>query len=126
MRTSHHGAAQRSSYLALAAVLLSIPAVVGTSAASASDAADQAAPSVRGPSLLGRAVLPFDTFAEGPPAGAFVVPGTGEPGSGVVNGVAFPLPAQPVEGFSAIVDGRASRRVPGDARQRLRLQGELA
>ena len=28
------------------------------------------------------------------------------PGPGTVNGVSFPLPGQPVEGFSAIVDGR--------------------
>ncbi len=51
------------------------------------------------PSLVGRAVLPFDTFAGGPPAGAFVTPNPN-------NGVTFPLPAQPVEGFSSIVDGR--------------------
>jgi hypothetical protein len=106
MRTAPHRAAHRSSFVALTAALLTIPAVVGTSAARASTPADHATPSVRGPSLLGRAVLPFDTFAEGPPAGGYVVPGTGEPGSGVVNGVAFPLPAQPVEGFSAIVAGK--------------------
>jgi len=51
------------------------------------------------PVLLGRAVLPFDTFGGGPPAGAFVTPNPN-------NGVTFPLPEQPVEGFSSIVDGR--------------------
>ena len=106
MPTAHHGAAHRSPFVALAAVLLTIPAVVGTSAARASSPADHATPSVRGPSLLGRAVLPFYTFAGGPASGAYVVPGTGVPGSGVVNGVAFPLPGQPVEGFSAIVAGK--------------------
>ena len=36
-----------------------------------------------------------------------------------------PAPVQPVGGFSALLDGPA-RHVPGDARQRLRLQGQLA
>ena len=61
----------------------------------------QASPSSRHPVLVGRAVLPALTFAGRPASGAFVVPGPG-----TVNGVTFPLPAQPVEGFSAIVDGR--------------------
>ncbi|HEY5420325.1 MAG TPA: esterase-like activity of phytase family protein, partial [Marmoricola sp.] len=61
----------------------------------------QASPSSRHPVLVGRAVLPALTFAGGPPSGAFEVPGPG-----TVNGVTFPLPGQPVEGFSAIVDGR--------------------
>jgi glycerophosphoryl diester phosphodiesterase len=51
--------------------------------------------------LVGRAVLTFDTLAEGPEAGAFVIPGPG-----TKNGVTFPLPSQPVEGFSAVIDGR--------------------
>ena len=61
----------------------------------------QASTSSRDPVLVGRAVLPALTFAGLPASGAFVVPG-----AGTVNGVSFPLPAQPVEGFSAIVDGR--------------------
>jgi glycerophosphoryl diester phosphodiesterase len=52
-----------------------------------------------GPTLEGRAVLPVDTYAPGPPSGTLLPAGT-------VNGITFPLPAQPVEGFSAIVDGR--------------------
>ncbi|MGR6318253.1 esterase-like activity of phytase family protein [Micromonospora soli] len=51
------------------------------------------------PTLLGRAVLPVETYAPGPPSGTLLPPGT-------VNGVTFPLPSQPVEGFSAIVAGR--------------------
>jgi hypothetical protein len=54
-----------------------------------------------GPVLVGRAVLPVQTYAGPPASGAFVVPGPG-----TINGLAFPLPGQPVEGFSAIVDGR--------------------
>ena len=27
------------------------------------------------------------------------------PGPGTVNGVTFPFPSQPVEGFSAVIDG---------------------
>ncbi len=52
-----------------------------------------------GPQLTGRAVLPVETYAIGPPSGAFF-------GNVVTNGVQFPLPSQPVEGFSGIVDGR--------------------
>lgn len=59
----------------------------------------QATPSSRDPVLVGRAVLPAVTLAGGPPSGAFFQPA-------VSNGVTLPLPGQPVEGFSAIVDGR--------------------
>lgn len=59
----------------------------------------QASPSSRHPVLVGRAVLPALTLADGPPAGAFFHPVTD-------NGVSLPRPGQPVEGFSAIVDGR--------------------
>ena len=40
------------------------------------------------PVLVGRAVLPFDTYAGPPVSGAFVDTG----GDGVVNGVEFPSP----------------------------------
>jgi hypothetical protein len=49
------------------------------------------------PRLVGRAVLPAETLAPGPPAGANVAD---------ANGIDFPLASQPVEGFSAIVAGR--------------------
>ena len=62
-------------------------------------APSQASPSSRHPVLVGRAVLPALTLASGPPAGAFFTPSAS-------NGVTFPLAGQPVEGFSAIVDGR--------------------
>jgi glycerophosphoryl diester phosphodiesterase len=58
----------------------------------------EAGPGGPGPTLEGRAVLPVETYATGPPAGGSF--------SGVINGISFPLPAQPVEGFSAIVAGR--------------------
>jgi glycerophosphoryl diester phosphodiesterase len=51
----------------------------------------------REPRLVGRAVLPVDTLAPGPTSGA---------AAASANGITFPLPSQPVEGFSAIVDGR--------------------
>ena len=56
--------------------------------------------------LVGRAVLPVATYAPGPPSGAFypVPPGLTPPD--VVNGIKFPTPSQPVEGFSAVVEGR--------------------
>ena len=56
----------------------------------------------RTPELVGRAVLPVETYAPGPPAGAGMV--TPENG-GVINGIEFPTPSQPVEGFSGIVAG---------------------
>jgi len=49
--------------------------------------------------LAGRAVLPAATLAQGPPAGTLLPPG-------VVNGITFPLPSQPVQGFSSVIDGR--------------------
>ena len=51
------------------------------------------------PRLIGRAVLPAETYAGPPRSGTFLPPG-------VVNGIEFPLDEQPVEGFSAIVEGR--------------------
>jgi glycerophosphoryl diester phosphodiesterase len=51
------------------------------------------------PTLAGRAVIPADALAAGPPSGT-LVPG------GVQNGILFPRPSQPVEGFSAVVAGR--------------------
>src|SRR5688500_9282795 len=53
------------------------------------------------PQLVGRAVLPAETMADGPPSGAFFIPGPG-----VRNGIEFPRPRQAVAGFSAIVAGR--------------------
>lgn len=54
------------------------------------------------PRLVGRAVLPVETYAPGPPSGAHVLP----PGETTRNGITFPTPSQPVLGFSGIVDGR--------------------
>ena len=51
------------------------------------------------PTLEGRAVLPVATYAPGPQSGAFF---TGQ----TINGISFPTPSQPVEGFSAVVSGR--------------------
>ena len=48
------------------------------------------------PTLVGRAVLPVETYAPGPPAGALATP---------ANNYTFPTESQPVEGFSAIIDG---------------------
>ena len=53
------------------------------------------------PTLVGRAVLPVDTYAPGPPSGAAVAS---------ANGYTFPTPSQPVEGFSAVIDGGRNGR----------------
>jgi glycerophosphoryl diester phosphodiesterase len=53
---------------------------------------------VQAPELAGRAVLPVNTYAAGPPSGAFY--------TGPANGITFPTPSQPVEGFSAVLEGR--------------------
>lgn len=79
--------------------ILLLPAVVGLVAAASPGAASDAAPR---PTLEGRAVLPVATYAPGPPAGSFFAP----TGPVVINGITFPLPSQPVEGFSAITAGR--------------------
>ncbi len=55
-------------------------------------------------SLTGRAVLPVETYAPGPPSGAGLVP-AGQANT-VINGIHFPTPSQPVEGFSAVLPGR--------------------
>jgi glycerophosphoryl diester phosphodiesterase len=77
-----------------------LPALAAAAAATLGPAGPATASTPK-PTLVGRAVLPVATFADGPPAGNFVVPGPG-----TVNGVTFPLPSQPVQGFSAVIDGR--------------------
>ena len=94
---------RRRSLSKRAVALLTLSAAIGalSQSGSTSLASSTGSPgrSTQSPTLVGRAVLPFDTFAGGPPAGAFVVPST-------QNGVTFPLPEQPVEGFSGIIGGR--------------------
>jgi hypothetical protein len=51
------------------------------------------------PTLVGRALIPADALAAGPPSGAALTPP-------LQNGILFPRPSQPVEGFSAVVAGR--------------------
>ena len=80
-----------------AAALVGAVMVIGT-AATANEHAVMA-DGDRSPMLVARAVLPVETYAPGPPSGTLLPPG-------IVNGISFPLPSQPVEGFSAIVDGR--------------------
>jgi hypothetical protein len=71
-------------------------AVMSGREVSASTADDHNPPEV---SLAGRAVLPVETYAPGPVSGTLLT-------AGVTNGITFPLPSQPVEGFSSIIDGR--------------------
>jgi hypothetical protein len=95
------GLSTRHRRLAPARMLL-LPAVAAAAvAAAATGPAAPATARAPEPTLVGRAVLPFDTFADGPVAGNFVVPGPG-----TVNGVTFPLRSQPVQGFSALIAGR--------------------
>jgi len=62
-------------------------------------AAQAASAAPPGPTLEGRAVLPVATYAPGPASGAFFAGQT-------INGISFPTPSQPVQGFSAVVSGR--------------------
>jgi len=71
----------------LAAVAALVPGVVA-----------EAKPDDGPPRLLGRAVLDVNTYAPGPTSGNFY--------TGPQNGITFPTPSQPVEGFSALVEGR--------------------
>ncbi|MCW2852196.1 MAG: hypothetical protein JWM84_1860, partial [Nocardioides sp.] len=84
--------ASRGSLLTRTTLLLAIPTILGALVAPGpgSSAGSTDSESWRAPTLVGRAVLPFDTLAPGPPAGDFVVPGPG-----TVNGVTFPLASQP-------------------------------
>ena len=86
--------------LAPTAKILLLSALAAAAAATTGPAGPATAATPQ-PTLVGRAVLPVDTFAEGPAAGNFVVPGPG-----TVNGVTFPLRSQPVQGFSALIAGR--------------------
>lgn len=60
-------------------------------------AAQPAAGQQQRPVLVGRAVLPADTFAPGPVSGAQI-------GTGPFNGRTPPFPGQPVQGISAIIE----------------------
>jgi glycerophosphoryl diester phosphodiesterase len=86
----------RRAGLAVAALAAVVPAV-------AHAGGPDTHPPSSGPQLVGRAVLPVETYAPGPPSGAALDP----PGpADTVNGITFPTPSQPVEGFSGIVPGR--------------------
>jgi hypothetical protein len=74
--------------------LLSIPAAVVAIALIGTRSSAES-----GPVLEGRAVLPADTLAPGPPSGTLLAPG-------VVNGITIPWPSQVVQGFSALLKGR--------------------
>src|SRR3954453_16980236 len=104
----HQPAWRRTLVLSAGAAVVAVPAVLGAALpASSAPAGGSAHPRITasppgdGPVLVGRAVLPALTFAGPSESGAEVVPGTG-----TLNGVSFPLPAQPVEGFSAGDRGR--------------------
>ena len=86
----------RRSFVLCAALAVTVPSLVAALASPT-----PAGGSHHDPVLVGRAVLPVETYAGLPRSGAFVIPG-----KGARNGIDFPLPGQPVEGFSAIVDGR--------------------
>jgi hypothetical protein len=100
MRTAHDRQTPSRRLITVGATfLLSGSVFAGAGSPTSSPAAPP--PPAHQPKLLGRAVLPVATLAPGPPAGALVVPGPG-----TINGITFPLPSQPVEGFSSIVSGR--------------------
>ncbi|MGQ0843086.1 MAG: esterase-like activity of phytase family protein [Sporichthyaceae bacterium] len=69
-------------------------ALLGSAVPSASAAVPEIAPAL----LTGRAVLPALAYQPGPPAGAAVRPR---------NGIVPPFPAQPLPGFSALLDAGA-------------------
>ena len=79
--------------LVTAAALATVTASTCLTAPAVADPANE-------PVLQARAVLPAQTFAEGPPSGAAL-------GTAPVNGVVPPFTGQPVQGFSALIeDGR--------------------
>jgi hypothetical protein len=92
---------QRRSVIKRSTAVLAATVLLGAAFAASPAATSSGSNSSHLPKLVGRAVLPAATLAEGPPSGAFVIPGPG-----TVRGITFPLPSQPVEGFSSIVSGR--------------------
>jgi glycerophosphoryl diester phosphodiesterase len=92
---------QHGTVIKRSTVVLAATALLGGAFAASPAATSSGSNSGHAPRLVGRAVLPAATLAEGPPSGAFVIPGPG-----TVRGITFPLPSQPVEGFSSIVSGR--------------------
>ena len=92
---------QRRSVIKRSTAVLAATVLLGAAFAASPAATSSGSNSSQPPKLVGRAVLPAATLAEGPPSGAFVIPGPG-----TVRGITFPLPSQPVEGFSSIVSGR--------------------
>jgi hypothetical protein len=95
MSTNHSRTARR-----LAAAGVALAALTPVGAAVAGDRVDE-------PQLTGRAVLPVETYSDGPPSGAGVPNATNDPDRDkIINGIQFPTPSQPVEGFSGIVEGR--------------------
>lgn len=80
-----------SSVLTLAA-LTTVPGALATSSPASSSPPE--------PVLVGRAVLPANANAGPPVSGQFL-----DPPPGTTNGITFPLPGQPIAGFSAIVQG---------------------
>jgi len=95
-RSEHRASSARRLALAVAALAVVAPAV-------AHAGGQPPSPGRSGPTLAGRAVLPVETYAPGPPSGAALDPGGPDH---TVNGIRFPTPSQPVEGFSGIVSGR--------------------
>jgi glycerophosphoryl diester phosphodiesterase len=79
-------------FTAVAVAVAAATALPSAGAQAGTDADEQ-------PTLVGRAVIPADALAAGPPAGAAV-------GAGVINGIAFPRPQQPILGISAVAEGR--------------------
>jgi len=77
------------STMLLAALALALPTAAGASGPSSAR-------------LLGRAVLPANTFAPGPPSGSLL-------GSSPINGVQPPFSSQPVQGFSAALPAGGGR-----------------
>jgi hypothetical protein len=101
MERRHAWAPSRPRYLVRAMVVLALPMFLAPVLASSPAGSEPPGSEPPGPVLVGRAVLPVETYAGPPVSGEFVA---GSPGT--INGITFPLPGQPVQGFSAIVDGR--------------------
>src|SRR4028119_668590 len=58
---------------------------------------DERGKAPKGPEVEGRAALPADTFALGPPSGS-------ELGDDEINGRKLPFVDQPAQGFSGVID----------------------
>ncbi len=93
--SGHDGGVNRLLFLGSAAIALA-STIACTAPGRAVDGPPPIEPAPPQPTVIARAVLPADTFIEGPPSGRCLLPSE-------LRGRAHPFPSQPVQGFSGVL-----------------------